>query len=86
MAVLNYKYEPSLVSNPVKELLDSLFTNADIRTAKQTWLECFTEDAKIWRNGKASNGSVGKTGLRIQVLLRCFADMESWMRRNQGDD
>ncbi|KPM39407.1 hypothetical protein AK830_g7142 [Neonectria ditissima] len=56
-AFLNYKYDPTLVSDPVKELLDSLFKNADIRTAKETWLEYFTEDAKIWRNDKVSNGS-----------------------------
>ncbi|KAH8679321.1 hypothetical protein BGZ61DRAFT_359728 [Ilyonectria robusta] len=56
MAVLNYEYDPSLVSDPVRELLNSLFGNADIREAKDAWLNCFTDDAKIWRNGKSSNG------------------------------
>lgn len=68
MAVLNYEYDPSLVSNPVRELLNSFFKNADIRDAKTEWLQCFTDDAKIWRNGKSSNGAAGNT----HAYFHCF--------------
>lgn len=73
MAVLNYEYDPSLVSNPVRELLNSLFGNADIREAKDEWLKCFTDDAKIWRNGKSSNGGAGDTLFSLCLLAEVGA-------------
>lgn len=77
MAVLNYEYDPSFVSDPVRELLNSLFGNADIREAKDEWLNCFTDDAKIWRNGKSSNGGAGNTPflpcLLTEVGAKAFA-------------
>lgn len=60
MVVLTYQYQADLVPERVRQLLDALFTHADDKTAAEEWLSCFSDDARIWRNGKASNGRAGE--------------------------
>jgi hypothetical protein len=67
MAILNYRYEPALVPEKVRKLLDTLFETADQVENKATWLDCFSDDAKIWRNGKPSNGCKGKSARYVPI-------------------
>ncbi|RMJ15473.1 hypothetical protein CDV36_004834 [Fusarium kuroshium] len=63
MTVLKYEYNPGLVLEKVRKLLDVRLAAADdtVRTAE--WLACFSNDAMIWRNGNASNGRTEIEGM-----------------------
>ncbi|KAI8711464.1 hypothetical protein NCS52_01409800 [Fusarium sp. LHS14.1] len=63
MAMLKYEYNPDLVPEKVRKLLDVLFAAADDTTRTAEWLACFSDDAKIWRNGKPSNGRTEIEGM-----------------------